>query len=55
MLAQARASCAADPDGQVALTFSPGWPFADAVFPGPTSNVVPCRTLTAEAAATVAK
>ncbi len=45
VLAQARATCAANPDAPVALTFTPSWPFADAVFPGPTSNVVDCRYL----------
>lgn len=45
MLAAARAQCAANPDGTVAITFSPSWPFADAVFPGPTNNVVPCSVL----------
>ncbi len=45
MLAAARAQCDANPDGSVAITFSPSWPFADAVFPGPTNNVVPCSAL----------
>lgn len=45
MLAQARATCAANPDGTVALSFSPSWPFSDAVFPGPTNNVVPCASV----------
>ena len=45
MLAQARALCVEYPDGTATLTFTPGWPFSDAVFPGPTSNVVPCSLL----------
>lgn len=45
MLDAARAACAAAPDGTVAITFSPNWPFVDAVFPGPTNNVVPCSVL----------
>lgn len=42
MLAQARALCAEYPDGTATLTFSPGWPFPDAVFPGVTSNTAAC-------------
>jgi hypothetical protein len=45
MMAAARAQCAGNPEGTVAITFSPSWPFADAVFPGPTNNVVPCAVL----------
>jgi hypothetical protein len=45
MMAAARAQCAANPESTVAITFSPSWPFADAVFPGPTNNVVPCAVL----------
>ena len=30
----------------VPLTFTPNWPFADAQFPGVTSNVVPCDLVT---------
>ncbi len=45
MLAAARAACDGNPDGDVAVTFSPAWPFADAVFTGPTGNVVPCSTI----------
>jgi len=44
-MAAARAQCAGNPEGTVAITFSPSWPFADAVFPGPTNNVVPCAVL----------
>ena len=45
MLAEVRSVCdsgAVD----VALTFSPNWPFSDAVFPGVTSQRVPCEWLT---------
>jgi hypothetical protein len=44
-LGQARTSCAADPEATVLVTFSPAWPFPDAVFLGPTGNAVPCRYL----------
>lgn len=45
MLAAARSACAANPDGTIAITFSPTWPFVDAVFPGPTNNVVACSVV----------
>lgn len=45
MIAQARALCAEYPDGTATLTFTPGWPFPDAVFPGLTSNVAPCTVM----------
>lgn len=42
MLGAARAACAADPAGSLPITFTPAWPFADAVFTGPTTSVVRC-------------
>lgn len=45
MLDAARAQCQGQPDGVVALTFSPSWPFADARFPGVTGNVVGCEVV----------
>lgn len=45
MLAKVRASCVGDASGEVAVRFSPTWPFPDAVFLGPTTNVVPCAVL----------
>lgn len=45
MLSQARAACMGDGQADVAVTFSPTWPFPDAVFLGPTNNVVPCSAL----------
>lgn len=45
MLAKARSLCMSDASGTVAVTFSPTWPFPDAVFLGPTNNVVPCSAL----------
>lgn len=45
MLANARAACEKDPTAPATVTFTPNWPFADAIFVGPTSNVVPCRVL----------
>lgn len=44
MLTEARNQCASG-DIDVALTFSPNWPFSDAVFPGVTSQRVPCNWL----------
>ena len=44
MLAQARTVCEGE-SADVALTFSPNWPFPDAVFPGVTSQRVPCEWL----------
>ncbi len=44
-LEQARSACAADPDATILITFSPAWPFPDAVFVGPTTNAIPCRSL----------
>ena len=44
MLMEARNQCASGAI-DVALTFSPNWPFADAVFPGVTSQRVPCDWL----------
>jgi len=48
MLEAARTQCANAPDGSGALTFTPTWPFPDAVFPGPTNNVVNCAVLSAD-------
>jgi hypothetical protein len=48
MLEAARTQCANAPDGSGALTFTPTWPFPDAVFPGPTNNVVNCAVLLAD-------
>lgn len=45
MLTKARASCSVDATDDVAVTFSPTWPFPDAVFVGPTNNVVPCSAI----------
>jgi hypothetical protein len=44
MLAAVRSSCMADDEAMATFTFSPSWPFIDAVFLGPTNNVVPCST-----------
>jgi hypothetical protein len=48
MLAQARADCRNAPEGTVRITFTPSWPFADAVFPGPTDSVVACSVVLGE-------
>lgn len=45
MLEAARRTCAANPEGMTAVTFSPSWPFVDAVFRGPTNNVVLCSVV----------
>lgn len=45
MLANAQAACEKDPTAPATVTFTPNWPFADAIFVGPTSNVVPCRVI----------
>lgn len=42
MLEAVRTGCEAAPDSDARIVFTPDWPFADAVFLGPTSNVVPC-------------
>lgn len=44
MLSEARTQCT-NGASEVALTFSPNWPFADAVFPGATTHVVDCSVL----------
>ena len=43
MLTAVENGCQADPDGQARITFSPEWPFSDAIFLGPTTNVIPCE------------
>jgi hypothetical protein len=45
MLENAQAACVKDPTAPATVMFSPNWPFADAVFLGPTSNVAPCRVI----------
>ncbi len=45
MLENAQAACVKDPTAPATVMFSPNWPFADAVFLGPTSNVVSCRVV----------
>lgn len=42
-IAEARSSCANDPNATVAIVFSPAWPFADAKWYGVTSNLITCR------------
>ena len=42
MLSQVKSQCEADPNGQANYQFTPNWPFVDAVFLGPTTNLIPC-------------
>lgn len=45
MLSSVELACQSDPSGDARVTFSPDWPFSDAVFLGPTSNVITCTQL----------
>jgi hypothetical protein len=45
MLEAVRTGCEGAPDSDARIVFTPDWPFADAVFLGPTSNVVPCSVV----------
>lgn len=45
MLEAEVSACQVDPNREARITFSPDWPFSDAIFLGPTSNVITCERL----------
>jgi len=45
MLLSLQEQCRQEPESTVSFVFSPNWPFADADFKGPTSNIVRCSVV----------
>lgn len=45
MFSDVLSGCESEPNSNARLVFTPDWPFADAVFLGPTTNIVSCSLL----------